>query len=95
MTGDLPELLVRWRGAETSPSVAGEAVALPGAGERTERRCVLGGGAFWWGRALLQIEIANDDRRPQRIHVVSRFLRTFNALGAPQQVLFKRLEGNP
>ena len=40
------------------------------------------------GRALLQIEIPQDDSRPDRIHVIGGFLCTFNALGARQQVLF-------
>jgi ABC-type ATPase involved in cell division len=44
------------------------------------------GGAVRYSKSKLP----THDRRPQRIHVVSRFLRTFNALGAPQQVLFKR-----
>jgi hypothetical protein len=43
-------------------------------------------------RALLQIEIPNDDSSPDRIHIVSGFLCTFDALGATQQVLFKRFK---
>ena len=39
---------------------------------------------------LLQIEIPNDDSRPDRIHVIAGFLRTLGALGARQQVLFER-----
>jgi hypothetical protein len=37
---------------------------------------------------LLQIEIPNDDSSPDRIHVVSRFFRSFDACKARQQVLF-------
>src|ERR1035437_116367 len=40
-------------------------------------------------KTLFQIEISQDDSRPQRIHVIGEFLCTFNALGARQQVLFK------
>ena len=37
----------------------------------------------------LEVKVSNDDSRPDRIHVIGGFLRTFNALGARQQVLFE------
>ena len=46
--------------------------------------------AFLRSRALLQIEISQDDSRPDRIHIISRFFGSFGAFGARQQVLFER-----
>jgi len=34
--------------------------------------------------------MSSDDSRPDRIHVIGGFFRTFNALGARQQVLVER-----
>jgi len=38
----------------------------------------------------IQIEIAQDDRRPDRIHVAGRFFGSFGAPGAGQQVFIDR-----
>ena len=37
----------------------------------------------------VQIEISQDDSAPDRIHVISRFFRSFGTSGARQQVFFE------